>query len=247
MPKDRVIRSSRPVGDRILRNLPMTGVATASSAGGPMLINELWSATTDTTNRWTVTLGATGNTVYAIGDGSTLGLANLKLACPAASDTVILASKLKVPVMTSLTPSNTIYKRSIMEWEAKFVGTIGNTDNAYFFMGLTEGSNASATRATNRLIGFSLASDALNTITDDSSGTAENTMTSPPTMTNRNKFKMVFRDGGVDFYVNDVFKNTHTTNILTSSGLISIALKAEAGTGAINLFLGPMRFYALDE
>jgi hypothetical protein len=58
---------------------------------------------------------------------------------------------------------------------------------------------------------------------------------------------MVFRDGGVDFYVNDVFKNTHTTNILTSSGLISIALKAEAGTGAINLFLGPMRFYALDE
>ncbi len=58
--------SRKPLSyEKVAQNNQATGAATAISAQGPMLINELWFTTIDTTNRWGTSAGGTATLAKA--------------------------------------------------------------------------------------------------------------------------------------------------------------------------------------
>ena len=226
--------------DRMLRNLHASGAATAVTGQGPMIINERWATTVDTTNIWTATLGATGTAAQATSSGRKIG----RLNAPAALDAVQLETKAGIlnPKAAAVAPTTDIYQRLILEFEAA-LGTVANIDNTKFFMGLYCGTLPN--RDANNVVGFVLDGDVLKTLTDAAGTETLTTVATPPTLTSSNKYKIVHKAASVEFYVNDVLKNTHTTNLPTAAALsAAFHIKAEDAT---KIDLGALRCYLSDQ
>lgn len=200
-----IIRNFRNHVDRLLRNAHATGAATATSGQGPMIFNEQWRAALDTTNTWTATLGVTGTAAV----GTVSGVRVLRLLAPAISDTSLVEAKaiLTNPFARVPTAASALYRSIVLEFEMQLVNVASITNTA-FLAGLYSG--ASAGRSANDAIGFILASDALNTLTDKGSVETVNVVSPAPTLTNWNKYKIVCGPTTVRFYVNDVLVSTHS-------------------------------------
>ena len=106
-------------------------------------------------------------------------------------------------------PVNLAIKRLVMEFEF-LLGVPANLDNALCFFGLMP--TAVATRATNNLIGFGLAADVLQTVTD--AGGAETLTTGfGETLTNHNKLRLEIMEAEVRFFVNEQLVATHAATV----------------------------------
>ena len=211
--------------DDIRRFTPMGGTVTAGTVTGPMLMQEYCGTAVDATNKWTVTVGATG--AVAVQSNPR----HFRLNLPAAADTARLNAQSVVNSPSNHVTTTHIWTKMTAEW-VRQMGTLANIVNATSFMGFaTDPGND--TRATNGIIGFILASDVLNTITD-SAGTETLNVTSGLTLTNYNKYRITINGSAsptVDFYVNDVLQFSHSTNIVTAANC-GLAFYFDAEVGA---------------
>ncbi len=223
---------------RLFRNAQATGAATASSGQGAMKYSEGWNVAIDATNVWTTSVGATGTVAMGTNAGRQIALLN----CPAASDRAEMQGKKVLTNPGVSSPTLDIYQQLVMEWEM-LLGTLANIENTLALFGLI---NAGGARTSNNIIGFILASDALNVITDAAAAETVTVFPSPPTLTVSNKYKIVVRNGAVDFYVNDVLGVTHTANIPALPFQPQFRVDAEAATGATKAEIGAVRCYYLD-
>ena len=224
----------------LLRNSNAGGAATAISTRGPVIANETWATTIDTTNSWTVTVGATGTAAVA----SVSGVRVLALLAPAISDTALVNHKatLTNPGARAPTASTAIWRTVVMEWEMK-LANVASIDNTKFIAGIYSG--AAAGRDQNDASGFILASDLLNTLVDNA-GTETVTVVSPaPTLTDWNKYKHIIRASTQhEFYVNDVLVDTRTTNLPVTSGLLAAQFYLVSDAAADpRVDIGPVRIW----
>ena len=107
------------------------------------------------------------------------------------------------------------------------------------------GGSSPGERGDQGLIAFGLASDLLQSVTDSGGTETETAIGSPPTLTDFNKYKIVVRNAAVDFYVNDVLKNTHTANLAAIPQFVVFSLRTEAAVAA-RMDVGAVRCYLLD-
>ena len=136
---------------------------------------------------------------------------------------------------------NMILQRSYLEFELKLTD-VANMENANCFFGLTTGTGDY--RTADNIIGFGLASDVLQSITDN--GGAETTTTNfDETLTAWNKLGIEAYAGHVRFYVNEKMKADHATNLPDYPLYINFYLEAEAG-GAATIELGIIRPWWFD-
>lgn len=233
-----IIRSLRSQIDRALRNSHTTGAATASSAQGPMLVHDLWTAALDTTNAWTTSLVGTGTAAVAAVTRRRV----CQLDCPAGADKAAIRSTriFWSPTVASLTTD--IYQQLVLEWEMALT-SVANIDNTRLAAGF--GGSAPGERGDTGFIGFGLASDALQSVTDSAGTETETSIASAPTLTDFNKFKIVVRNAAVDFYVNDTLRNTHTANLAAVPQFVTFSLRSEAAVAA-RMDVGAVRCYLLD-
>jgi len=232
----RIARS--PQAARLLRNQQASGAATATTAQGPMAYHEVWAAAIDATNLWTTGAGGTGSVAQSTSGGRQIALAD----CPAAGDRAEFQGKRALTNPSGAVATRDIYQKLVLEWEM-LLGTIANVDNALALWGFI---NLGGARTSANIIGFILASDALNAITDSGGAETVTAVASPPALTQSNKYRIVVRNGAVDFYVNDLLKNTHTTNIPALPLKPQFRVDAEAGTGATKAEIGAVRCYLVD-
>ena len=228
---------------RLLRTANATGVATATTSRGPMVLSETWAAAIDTTNVWTVTVGATGTAAVA----SVSGIRLLALLAPAIADTAQVNAKASLTNPVALVPTATanIYQRVVLEFEMKLT-TLASIDNAQFIAGLYTGDAAGRSAA--NASGFILAADALNTLTDKAGVEAVTVVSPAPTLTNWNKYKHIINATSHEFYVNDVLVATHSTaaNLpLTYMSAAQFYLVSDAADDP-RVDIGPVRCYLED-
>mgnify|MGYP001572491597 CR=1 FL=1 len=122
--------------DRFIRNASSTSVVTATTAQGPMLINELWIAAEDVTNRWTESLGGTGTSAVASSGRSRL----LQLKAPANADGAILYSKAIAPNPAAASATNNLWQRMTLEFEATLVNVASFTNTSSMIGGIHNNS-----------------------------------------------------------------------------------------------------------
>ena len=133
---------------------------------------------------------------------------------------------------------NLMVKKLVMEFEL-MIGVPANLDNTLCLFGILP--SAVATRATNNIIGFGLAADVLQTITDSGGAETVNT-TFGETLTNHNKFRIEVIESAVRFYLNEVLIATHAANVPTVPMLPTFYYDTEAG-GACALSHGIIRVW----
>ena len=232
-----IIRSGydRRLRDRLLHSAPATGAATASSSQGPVLLHDLAMAALDTTNTWQTNVGATG--VASIVSGWH------RLNCVAASDTSNMSSlkSVRSPYGTQDGVSRAkgiIWKRLNFECVLKALTNLTNQDNARFFVGLSGTQNG--IRTTGNIVGFVLASDALNTIRDEAGAEVVTVVSPAPDMTRGHKLRMEFEfvdeTGGtfaLRYYVDQALIYTETTTAPAGPFYVSLSAGAEAGGSSI--------------
>lgn len=106
--------------------------------------------------------------------------------------------------------SNFPYTKKILEFQMALV-SVANIDNSTFFVGFADTNTSN--RATDNVVGFALSSDDLLALSDDA-GTEETTdLSGSFTLTDKNLFKIVWREDSVQFYVNGSLVATHTTRL----------------------------------
>mgnify|MGYP001602016947 FL=1 len=229
----------RQLRDHVARNTPYVGAMTAATRGSTMVAFDLFAAALDETNKWATAVVATGTAAAATVSNRRV----LRLNCPAASDTARGRVLGQVTNPQGASATNDVYQQLVLEF-VMALGTVANIDNAQFIVGL--GAAGTEIRTTADVIGFILVSDALNTLTDSGGTETVTVVSSGPTLTSFNKYKIVVRNGAVDFYVNDVLKNTHTANITAVLVIPFFFCFAEAATGATECDIADLRCYFLD-
>ena len=106
-------------------------------------------------------------------------------------------------------------------------------------MGFSESDTG--VRTTNDIIGFSLSSDAIQTVTDNG-GTETTNLPSSVTLTNRNLYKMAITENQIEFWINGNQVATHTTNLPDIMPYFMIYNASEAG-GSSTVDLGFCRVF----
>ena len=223
--------------DRFIRNASSTSVVTATTAQGPMLINELWIAAEDVTNRWTESLGGTGTSAVASSGRSRL----LQLKAPANADGAILYSKAIAPNPAAASATNNLWQRMTLEFEATLVNVASFTNTVAMIGGI---HNSSVSRGDSDIAAFVLDGDDLAVVTDNG-GTETLTAITGLTLTSANLYKVVLRNGAAEFWVNRTLRVTHTTNLPSGIAMIGFRVVADAGLNA-ELHLGSVRWYLED-
>jgi hypothetical protein len=186
---------------------------------------------------WTVTDPATGAAWSRGASGAYLRATS----APNASETTRLVSDQRWVAAPDTYGTNTVLRRLVLEFELKLT-TVANIMNATSFLGLTPG--AGDNRGGNNIIGFALASDVLQSVTDNGGAETVNT-TFGETLTNWNKLKIDISAGHVKFYVNEVEVADHTTNLPDAPMYINYYIVTEAG-GAATIELGNTRAWTED-
>ena len=203
----------------------------------PML-SEFWidEAGIDS-NLWTTTAPATGTLARSVAEA---GYVKVGIA-PNLNEVGRIRSNQRYKATPGQYGANTIVRTFNIEFEVKLT-TVANIDNTISFFGLTPGTGD--TRTTNNIIGWALTSDALQSLTD-SAGTETVNTTFGETLTNWNKLRIEVYASGIKFYVNEVLKATHTTNIPDQMMYINYYVDTEAG-GAATVDVGPVRTWYED-
>ncbi len=152
-----------------------------------------------------------------------------------------LSSKFFVWNPESAETDKDIWQRVVLEFEAALVGVTAQ-NNSKFLMGLAQ---TNGERSDDNVLGFSLVSDALNTLTDKAGTETENVVSSPPTLTAYNRYKIVLSNGSVEFYVNGALVDTIITNIPAIPLKAAFVLISD-NSGSAELRVGATRLYLLD-
>lgn len=192
---------------------------------------------------WTAVVTVTGAVTRSVAEPPYL---KYILSGPANGDTARLHGDQRWFCGPDTYGTNTILRRLVMEFEAKFA-TVESIDNPTFFMGLA--SIQLATRATTNIAGFILAVDALNSITDDGVGETAKAV-GAPVLTNWHKYRIEVLAGTIYFYVDEVLRATHTTAAverLPDTAMFPVFyLPQEAGASGGELHTGIVRIWTED-
>jgi hypothetical protein len=186
---------------------------------------------------WTVTDPATGAAWSRGASGAYLRAT----AAPNADETARLVSDQRWIAAPDTYGTNTILRRLVLEFELKLT-TVANIDNTLAFFGLTTATDHD--RTDNNIIGFALASDVLQSLTDNAGAETVNT-TFGETLTNWNKLKIEIYAGHVKFYVNEVEVADHTTNLPDAPMYLNYFIDTD-GVGAATIELGVIRIWNED-
>ena len=216
---------------RYLKGIMLTGSIAAEPANR---LIESWQDLLIDANIWTVTDPATGIPWTPQVSGAFL----YNIVTPNANEVCRMRGN-HWWVQSWNTPNlNLVVKKLVMEFEL-MIGVPANLDNTLAFFGLLP--SAVATRATQNIIGFGLAADVLQTITD--SGGVETTNTAfGETLANHNKFRIEVIESAVRFYLNEVLIATHAANVPTVPMLPTFFYDTDAG-GACALSHGIIRVW----
>lgn len=186
---------------------------------------------------WTVTDPTTGAAWSRGASGAYLRATS----APNANETARLVSDQRWKAAPDTYGTNTIHRRLVLEFELKLTN-VANIMNAVAFIGLTPG--AGDNRASNNIIGFALAADVLQSVTDNGGTETVNT-TFGETLTNWNKLKIDIYAGHVKFYVNEVEVADHTTNLPDAPMYVNYYIITEGG-GAATIDVGVTRVWTED-
>jgi hypothetical protein len=195
------------------------------------------------TTVWTTAITATGAVARDVTEPPFL---KILLSGPANGDTARLYGDQRWFCGPDTYAPNTILRRLVMEFEAKFAN-VASIDNPTFFMGLASIQLADA--ATNNIAGFILAADDLNSITDDGIGETTKAL-GAPVLTDRHKYRIEVLAGIIYFYVDEVLQATHTTaafETLPDTAMFPVFyLPQEAGASGGELHVGIIRIWTED-
>ncbi len=217
--------------DRVLKALDMSVRPTVE-------LCETWQNETGIdVNLWTVTDPATG-TVWSRGAS---GAYLRAMSAPNADEDARLVSDQRWVAAPDIYGTNTTLRKLVLEFELKLTD-VANLDETRTFLGLTTG--AGDYRSTDNIIGWGINTDVLESITDDGISETTNT-TFGETLTNWNKLKIEVYSGHVKFYINEVMKADHTTNLPDFPMYINFHVDTVAG-GAATIELGVVRAWTED-
>jgi len=155
------------------------------------------------------------------------------------ADTARLYAQRQWSVGPTVWGDNTVWKRFVMMWEAKFV-TVASIENTTFLMGLSP--TLVATRATNETIGFVLTADVLNSLTDNA-GTETVNAVGAPVLTNWHTYAIEAYQGGIVFYVDGAAIVTHSTNLPDYNFYPTFYLPQEAAANGGELHIGQVALW----
>ena len=227
--------------ERVARLMPFSGVQTAITGGGNVPISENWWAV-DTTNKWQTTLTGTG-AVTRVSTNNQRPTVNIN--CAAAADAVNLSNRREIykgGYGATSPSSRRIYTKMVLEWEWMVDANLANFNNTSFFMGLVLGHGDS--RATVNIVGFGLASDALQIVADISGTETTSTPTAPTGgLTIVHSYAMVCDVNSIRLYIDRTLAGTvAASEAHANAAFFSIYQEAEGG-GACNSQLGPVHCY----
>jgi hypothetical protein len=195
------------------------------------------------TTVWTTAVTGTGAVARNVAEPPYL---KVLLSGPANADTARLYENQRWFCGPDTYGMNTILRRLVMEFEAKFA-VVASIDNPTFFMGLA--SVQLATRASTNIAGFILTADVLNSITDDGAGEVTKAV-GAPVLTTWHKYRMEILAGTIYFYVDEVLRATHTTAAverLPDTTMFPVFyLPQEAGANGGQLHVGIVRVWTED-
>lgn len=179
--------------------------------------------------RWTVTNPATG-VAWA---RTVAGAFIYAQSVPNANEVARLRGNQQWRAHTLAIATRIIPVKFIFEFEM-LLGNVVNIDNAIFICGLTPG--IADTRATNNIIGFGLAADVLQTVTDLAGAETVNTGFGE-VLAQHNKFRIEVSDTLVRFLLNGAVLASHITNLPDGPFYPMFYIDTEAG-GAATIAIG---------
>lgn len=240
MTRGPIIRSPKAILPDIARMLPSAVTHTAINGGSDMILKELWIHTTaDDTNVWTVAATGTGTTaVSAAGDGKVHRL----FSGGALDDVARTISRPYAPNVLSITNASEMYTKVIAEWMMQFVEPT-DENNAAFLAGFLAQNAGGTDRSSTNALGFILASDALNTLSDKAGTETVTVATGAPSLTEWNTYRITMTNGNIAFAVNGVTLVNNTTNLPLKPLQFTIVNKQEAA-GTAGVRLGPVAIWA---
>lgn len=186
---------------------------------------------------WTTTDPATGV-------GWTRGAAGAYLranSIPNANETARLRSNQRWIAAPGVYGTNTIFRKSYFEFELQ-LANVANMDNTLCIFGLTP--NVGDNRGSNNIIGWGLAADVLQSITD-LAGVETTNNGFGETLTNWNKLLIEIYDGTVQFQINEAVVASHVANLPDLPMYLNWFVDTEAG-GAATINLGAVRAWYED-
>ena len=186
---------------------------------------------------WTVTDPATGNP-WSRG----VAAIYVRAICqPFANETCRLRSNQRWLAAPTVYGKDTILRRLTLEFEMK-LADVANMDNTKCFFGLNP--LADGDRGSNSIIGWSLAADVLQSITDNGGAETVNTGFGE-TLTDWNKLKIDIYEGHVKFFINEVEVADHTTNLPSLAMWLNFFVDTE-GAALATIELGIIRAWTED-
>lgn len=190
---------------------------------------------------WSILTAGTGAVVRDVTEPPYL---KVVLSGPANADTARLHSDQRWVCAPDTYGTDTILRRLVMEWEAKF-DTVASIDNTRFFMGL--GAAIASTRISSNLAGFYLDGDVLRIITDD--GIGETTKPAgAPVLTNWHKYRIEVYAETIEFYVDETLVATNNTpeNLPDTAMYLNFYLPQEAAANGGELHVAIVRVWTED-
>ena len=224
------------------------GLSSVLTIGGQLLrpginLYESWQDETGIDPAvWTVTDPVAG-TAWARGAVGELLMASV---APNASLSARLRSNQRWVVSPGLYSPSRILRKFNLEFEMHIVNLLANLDPVTFFLGLTAG--IADVRTVDNIMGWALqvvgGINKLQSLTD--AGSAEVTNTGfGENFTLTNKLKMEISYNSCKFYLNEVLKATHITNLPDAPFYINFFIPTNAG-GAATFRLGTVRAWLED-
>ena len=202
-------------------------------------LTEAWLEAAIDAGLWTVVNPATGTpwtlAIHATGH-------RVAWAKPIASENCRLYSNVATIYSPLKLQTDAIARVVCLEFEMKLT-TVANIDNAATFWGFIS-DPLFPWRTSDDIVGWCLTGDALASLSDEGGVETTNT-TFGETLTNFNKLRIELSYGHAKFYVNEVLKADHITNLTALINTPSWYMATE-GTGQAYIYIGALRTWMED-
>ena len=194
--------------------------------------NEVWDFLN--TGVWSVTDPATGS-AWVVSSNNSYKILGTQ---PNGNETARLVSVSTIACSPGRFINDaSLMDRFVIEWEMT-VNPAADVDNSLSFFGISDSNTA--TRATNNIVGFVLASDVIKGIVD--SGGAETLTTVTATPGGMQRFRMEIEGNLVAFYVDGIQLGVLTPATISKVMYLNFFLDTEAG-GPVALYIGELRWW----
>lgn len=187
---------------------------------------------------WDVTDPATGSAWARAADATCLYVT----ADPNTGENARLQSRNRWPMIPDNSGLNTIPRKLVAEFLLKIADGVANLEETKAFYGF---GDADDDRSDTYITGWGIASNVLQSITDDN-GTETVATTFSETITNWNKLRMEIEGSVINFFLNEVAVASHTTNLPDAQRYFIIYHECNGGAGASQVQIGPVRIWTED-